>query len=184
MKTTPFYGRSMRCAAGLISVLFAQLAVADDWPQWMGLNRDSVWRETGIVKQFPDSGLPVKWRIEVGGGGTRVPHRLRRPFRRGVLQPGWPQQPAGQRTDPLRRCPRRIDPLENGVRLPLADLLFERSPRDADRRWRPGLYARSGGKVALFANENGTDRVVPKSCGGLPDGDSHLGFQRASADRR
>ena len=68
MKTTPFYGRSMRCAAGLISVLFAQLAVADDWPQWMGLNRDSVWRETGIVKQFPDSGLPVKWRIEVGGG--------------------------------------------------------------------------------------------------------------------
>jgi outer membrane protein assembly factor BamB len=27
-----------------------------------------VWRETGIVERFPESGLPVKWRVEVGLG--------------------------------------------------------------------------------------------------------------------
>ena len=41
---------------------------ADDWPQWMGPHRDAVWRETGIVDQFPSEGLPVKWRAEVAGG--------------------------------------------------------------------------------------------------------------------
>lgn len=41
---------------------------ADDWPQWLGSNRDSVWRETGIVEKFPDAGLPVKWRVPISGG--------------------------------------------------------------------------------------------------------------------
>ena len=41
---------------------------ADDWPQWMGPRRDGVWRETGIVREIPASGLPVKWRAEVKGG--------------------------------------------------------------------------------------------------------------------
>ena len=41
---------------------------ADDWPQWMGPNRDGVWRETGIVKTFPQGGPPVRWRIKIGGG--------------------------------------------------------------------------------------------------------------------
>jgi outer membrane protein assembly factor BamB len=41
---------------------------ADDWPQWLGPKRDSVWRETGIVKSLPSSGLDVKWRAPVGYG--------------------------------------------------------------------------------------------------------------------
>jgi outer membrane protein assembly factor BamB len=41
---------------------------ADDWPQWMGPQRDSVWRETGIIKSIPKSGLKVKWRVPVAGG--------------------------------------------------------------------------------------------------------------------
>lgn len=41
---------------------------ADDWPQWMGLKRDSVWRETGIVDIFPENKLPVKWRAPIAGG--------------------------------------------------------------------------------------------------------------------
>ena len=32
---------------------------ADDWPQWMGPQRDGVWRETGIVQAIPAGGLPV-----------------------------------------------------------------------------------------------------------------------------
>ena len=25
---------------------------ADDWPQWLGPNRDAVWREDGIIEKF------------------------------------------------------------------------------------------------------------------------------------
>jgi len=44
------------------------LTLADDWPQWLGPRRDSVWRETGIVKKFPEGGPPVIWRAPLGGG--------------------------------------------------------------------------------------------------------------------
>lgn len=43
-------------------------ALADDWPQWLGPRRDSVWREKGIVDRFPADGLKVKWRAPVGLG--------------------------------------------------------------------------------------------------------------------
>lgn len=43
-------------------------APADDWPQWLGPDRASVWREKGIVESFPDEGLKVKWRTPVGLG--------------------------------------------------------------------------------------------------------------------
>ena len=46
----------------------ARPAAADEWPQWMGPNRDGVWRETGVVRTIPPAGLPVKWRAEVKGG--------------------------------------------------------------------------------------------------------------------
>jgi outer membrane protein assembly factor BamB len=52
----------------ILAVSWAHTAAADDWPQWMGPVRDSVWRETGIVERFPDDGLPVKWRAEIGLG--------------------------------------------------------------------------------------------------------------------
>ena len=42
-----------------------QSASADDWPQWLGPKRDSVWREDGIVSEFPADGLKVKWRVPV-----------------------------------------------------------------------------------------------------------------------
>jgi len=47
---------------------------ADDWPQWLGPNRDSVWREDGVVDQFPEQGLPVKWRkpVALGYSGPAV----------------------------------------------------------------------------------------------------------------
>jgi outer membrane protein assembly factor BamB len=41
---------------------------ADDWPQWLGPNRDGVWRETGIVEEFPPQGPPVRWRTPIGRG--------------------------------------------------------------------------------------------------------------------
>ncbi len=47
---------------------------AEDWPQWMGPKRDSVYRESGLVSEFPADGLPVKWRVpvELGYSGPAV----------------------------------------------------------------------------------------------------------------
>ncbi len=41
---------------------------ADDWPQWMGKNRDNVWREDGLIEKFPEGGPKILWRAEVAGG--------------------------------------------------------------------------------------------------------------------
>lgn len=41
---------------------------ADDWPQWMGPQRDNIWREEGIVEKFPEGGPKVLWRTKVAGG--------------------------------------------------------------------------------------------------------------------
>src|SRR5438552_1236205 len=46
----------------------ARSARADDWPQFLGLQRDGVWRETDIVEKFPAGGPPVAWRTPIGAG--------------------------------------------------------------------------------------------------------------------
>jgi outer membrane protein assembly factor BamB len=58
-----------RCWLVLVLFLGSQtLARADDWPQWLGPQRDGVWRETGIVEKFPPGGPKVRWRVPLGGG--------------------------------------------------------------------------------------------------------------------
>ena len=52
----------------LATGMAVSVAVADDWPQWMGPQRDGVWRESGVVEAIPASGLPVKWRTPIGLG--------------------------------------------------------------------------------------------------------------------
>ena len=50
----------MRFLIGIVlAPLFAAALCADDWPQWMGPNRDNVWRETGILDKFPPGGPQV-----------------------------------------------------------------------------------------------------------------------------
>ncbi len=44
------------------------LSFAEDWPQWLGPNRDSVWRETGVAGKFPEGGPRVLWRTAIGAG--------------------------------------------------------------------------------------------------------------------
>jgi len=44
------------------------LARADDWPQWLGPQRDGVWREKGILKEFLSGGPKVRWRAPAGAG--------------------------------------------------------------------------------------------------------------------
>jgi outer membrane protein assembly factor BamB len=40
---------------------------ADDWPQWLGPQRDGVWRETGILKKLPAQ-PDYRWRVNIGSG--------------------------------------------------------------------------------------------------------------------
>src|SRR5207247_2312171 len=60
----------LRIAALLGLALFTTAAArADDWPQWGGPRRDIVWREKGIVKTLPTSGLlPRVWATPIGEG--------------------------------------------------------------------------------------------------------------------
>lgn len=41
---------------------------ADEWPQWLGPQRDGVWRETGILDKFPEGGPKVRWKTPIGAG--------------------------------------------------------------------------------------------------------------------
>jgi outer membrane protein assembly factor BamB len=84
----------------LTLLLSTAAARADDWPQWLGPQRDGIWRETGIIQAFPEAGLNVKWRVPVAAGysgpsvaGGRVYLTDRQqgkagsanPFQRGVI---------------------------------------------------------------------------------------------------
>ena len=40
---------------------------ADDWPQWLGPQRDGVWREEGIIEKF-DGAPKLRWKADIGGG--------------------------------------------------------------------------------------------------------------------
>ncbi len=47
---------------------FTPMVSAEDWPQWLGPERDGVWRETGIVNEFPPQGPTVLWRTPIDRG--------------------------------------------------------------------------------------------------------------------
>src|SRR5262249_40992222 len=50
--------------------ILAQAAHGNDWPQWLGSERDGIWREPGILERFPKGGPPVRWRVPIGPGYT------------------------------------------------------------------------------------------------------------------
>lgn len=58
--------RSFCCC--FLPLLLASATRADDWPQWRGPQRDGVWRESGVVRQFDSEKLPVKWRAPLASG--------------------------------------------------------------------------------------------------------------------
>src|SRR4051794_16203117 len=63
----PEPSRMTRLPAALLLALTPAL-VAADWPQYLGPNRDAVWPETGVLREFPKDGPTVRWRVPVGGG--------------------------------------------------------------------------------------------------------------------
>jgi outer membrane protein assembly factor BamB len=61
-------GLTCRALLPLALAALAPAASADDWPQWMGPNRDAVWKETGILDKFPEGGPKKLWSVPVSLG--------------------------------------------------------------------------------------------------------------------
>jgi len=60
-----------RLGIGGITCLWGWLAaavMAEDWPQFLGPNRDGTCAATGLVGTFPASGLPALWKKDIGQG--------------------------------------------------------------------------------------------------------------------
>jgi outer membrane protein assembly factor BamB len=49
-------------------LILSSSVYADDWPQWLGPQRDAIWRESGILDKFPAGGPKVRWRTPIGAG--------------------------------------------------------------------------------------------------------------------
>ena len=65
------FGIRLGAIAGLLlSALLngSERLSAADWPQWMGPQRDGVWRESDILDKFPAGGPKVLWKTPVGMG--------------------------------------------------------------------------------------------------------------------
>ncbi len=52
---------------------FAASPESFDWPQWQGHERNGISKETGLLKEWPEDGPPLAWRIEGLGGGYSAP---------------------------------------------------------------------------------------------------------------
>ena len=60
--------RSPLAWAVMLLTLCTAVIRADDWPEFRGLGRLGVWRETGILETFPEEGLAVRWRTPIKHG--------------------------------------------------------------------------------------------------------------------
>ncbi|MEE2640511.1 MAG: PQQ-binding-like beta-propeller repeat protein [Planctomycetota bacterium] len=59
----------MKPVISLLAVCLIQPFVCgDDWPHWMGPQRNNVWTEKGILKKFPTAGPKILWRSPLAGG--------------------------------------------------------------------------------------------------------------------
>ena len=66
------------CGRAFAFIFFAVLAscewsggsavLADEWPQWLGPQRDGAWAAEGIPETFPSQGPKLLWKQTIGGG--------------------------------------------------------------------------------------------------------------------
>lgn len=52
----------------VVVVLVGEGVRAAEWPQWLGVARDGVYREEGIMSAWPKDGAKALWRVPVGQG--------------------------------------------------------------------------------------------------------------------
>jgi outer membrane protein assembly factor BamB len=76
-------------------------ARADDWPQWMGPQRDGIWRETNLLERLPAGGPPILWRTNVQRGYSGPAVVGDRLFIIDRLQGKAPERKPGERSLPV-----------------------------------------------------------------------------------
>lgn len=59
--------------AALAAVLLSTRAVADDWPQWRGPQRNGISAETDLLSQWPKDGPSLLWHAKDIGDGYSTP---------------------------------------------------------------------------------------------------------------
>jgi outer membrane protein assembly factor BamB len=59
-----------RVLASLILLASIAPTFAADWPQWLGPDRDGVWKEDGVIAALPKDGPKVLWRKPIHPGYT------------------------------------------------------------------------------------------------------------------
>ena len=64
----------VRCPILCLVLFFAagEQLIAEDWPQFLGPQRNGVSNEKGLIDQWPADGLKVAWRAEGGVGMASV----------------------------------------------------------------------------------------------------------------
>jgi hypothetical protein len=56
--------------ATILSLVLGSQGLAENaWPQWRGPSRDGNSQETGLLKQWPEQGPPIAWRVDTVGTG-------------------------------------------------------------------------------------------------------------------
>ena len=62
----------MKLVLALISFLFALTVIADDWPQFLGPNRDGTTADAAFVQAWLKSGIKEQWRVPIGEGYSGI----------------------------------------------------------------------------------------------------------------
>ncbi|MEX2141980.1 MAG: PQQ-binding-like beta-propeller repeat protein [Pirellulales bacterium] len=64
---------TLRFLGTSVLLLAVTPALADDWPQWRGPNRDGHSRETGLLNKWPKGGPRLIWQVKDLGSGYSTP---------------------------------------------------------------------------------------------------------------
>jgi outer membrane protein assembly factor BamB len=62
-----------RVATVLALLLPGTAALAADWPQWQGPDRNAMSKEKGLLQEWPKDGPPLAWKAKSLGGGDSAP---------------------------------------------------------------------------------------------------------------
>ena len=122
------------------------------WPQWRGPNRDNISTEKGLLKEWPEAGPPLKWRVEgIGEGIASVSIAEGRIYTLGYFEGGEFLTALDQRTA-QRVWATRLGPRVNEN--PVMRWLCQRSPTlDGER-----LYAiTTGGRLVCLQVRDGRE---------------------------
>jgi outer membrane protein assembly factor BamB len=66
--------RILVCATALtLSAHHVLCAASADWPQWQGPERNAISKETGLLKEWPEEGPTLAWKLTGLGGGDSAP---------------------------------------------------------------------------------------------------------------